>query len=180
MHQRPRAPGSAVDFSRVYCFGASSRAVPGSMNPQLLCLPSQNGLFPDSPQRQRKMVSRPPRPYALPSLSTSVKSPVTLYYPFSFTVMIAAISVLLMDGDDSSYHVKHPEEGRVPHGKREATTPGRRRIFALRFSLSLVILERNSLRTPLSGLWHMCDGAAADMKRWTAGYTENRPFLSAG
>src|SRR5258705_12950169 len=55
--------------------GASSRATTVSANPQVLWLPSQNGLLEDCPQRQRPMVVRPASPNGWPFGSTISKSP---------------------------------------------------------------------------------------------------------
>src|SRR5882762_7894406 len=54
--------------------GASSRATTVSANPQLLWLPSQNGLLEDCPQRQRPIVVRPASPNGCPFGSTISKS----------------------------------------------------------------------------------------------------------
>src|SRR5580692_13130505 len=70
--------------------GGSSRATTGSLKPEVLCEPSQNGLFAEWPQRQRPIEVRPARPKARPSGSTISKSPSTRIDPLLLMVILAA------------------------------------------------------------------------------------------
>src|SRR5204862_2379526 len=64
--------------------GGSSFASHTDANPFLLCVPSQNGLFSEPPQRQSEMTVRPASPYGRPCPSTSSISPSTRRGPLSF------------------------------------------------------------------------------------------------
>src|SRR5712675_1032296 len=55
--------------------GGSVRASTADSKPHRLWVPSQKGLFDDSPQRQRVITVRPARSNGRPSWSTSTKSP---------------------------------------------------------------------------------------------------------
>src|SRR5215472_13543216 len=57
-----------------------------------LCVPSQNGLLADCPQRQSDTLVRPPSPKTRPCESTISKSPSTLMDPLSrIMILVAAI-----------------------------------------------------------------------------------------
>src|SRR5689334_11385166 len=70
--------------------GGSSRATTVSLNPEVLCEPSQKGLFAEWPQRQSDMVVRPARPKGAPCGSTISKSPSTRMEPLLLTVILVA------------------------------------------------------------------------------------------
>lgn len=69
--------------------GGRSRATMTLSKAHCLCVPSQNGLLADCPQRQSDTVVRPPSPNTLPCESTISKSPSTLIDPLSLIVSFA-------------------------------------------------------------------------------------------
>jgi len=72
--------------------GGRAWAFTSDSNPLCLWVPSQNGLFPDWPQRQSEIVVRPAKSKALPSASQIVISPSTRNDPFLFTVIFIKYS----------------------------------------------------------------------------------------
>jgi hypothetical protein len=72
--------------------GGSAWAFTSDWKPFCLCVPSQNGLFPDWPQRQSEIEVRPAKSKALPSASQIVNSPSTRSEPFLFTVIFIKYS----------------------------------------------------------------------------------------
>src|SRR5580692_6608406 len=84
---------SPISRFTTYSFGlggGSSRATTGSLKPEVLCEPSQNGLLAEWPQRQRPIEVRPARPKAWPSGSTISNSPSTRIDPLLLMVILAA------------------------------------------------------------------------------------------
>src|SRR5580700_5711932 len=70
--------------------GGSSRATTGSLKPELLWEPSQNGLLAECPQRHSPMAVGPASPKDWPAGSTISKSPSTRIDPLLLIVILAA------------------------------------------------------------------------------------------
>src|SRR5689334_2635037 len=83
-----------LGLRRGYGFGAgggNARAGQTDWKPVLPCIPSQNGLFCDCPQRHNPMVVRPARSNGLPCVSWMVNSPSMRIEPLSRMVILAGI-----------------------------------------------------------------------------------------
>jgi hypothetical protein len=67
-------------------------AVSSAMNPTRLCDASQNGLLCEWPQRHSATAVPSGSSNSLPSASTIVIGPTTLYGPFARTVMLTSLT----------------------------------------------------------------------------------------
>jgi uncharacterized membrane protein len=85
--QRTPARGERVSFYITGFLGGKSKAR-ASCSKCPLCEPSQKGLFLESPQRQKDIISLPASPYKFPFLSIISKSPSTFREPLLFTVIL--------------------------------------------------------------------------------------------
>src|SRR5690348_14843607 len=95
--------------------GGRFRATMTLSKAHCLCVPSQNCLLADCPQRQSDTLVRPPSPKTLPCESTISKSPSTLIDPLSLMVIfVAAIFSLSKAPASDSFSAASTWEPRDP------------------------------------------------------------------
>ena|SRR5215467_2410588 len=100
--------------------GGSSRATTVSVKPEVLCEPSQKGLFAEWPQRQSDTAVCPPSPKALPSGSRISKSPSTRMDPLFLTVIFVAA---IFSPREQSMHSRTGQEQAEQKRARVLRTP---------------------------------------------------------